>query len=83
MRWKEFIVRMEDERLLKRLFYDELQHDKRPQHKARKPYKDIKNIRKSLKIYILGREILTLRKAVYRKTFKALCAPIDHGCKQS
>ena len=40
MRWTGHLVRMDDSRLPKRLFYGELSSGKRPQHKPRKRFKD-------------------------------------------
>ena len=48
MRWAGHIVRMEDYRLPKRLFYGELKRGKRPQHKPRKRFKDV--IKDNLKV---------------------------------
>ena len=41
MRWAGHLVRMEDTRLPKRLFFGELKNGKRPSHKPKKRFKDV------------------------------------------
>ena len=44
MHWGGHVVRMDDDRLPKELFYGEMKVGKRPQHKPKKRYKDcVKN----------------------------------------
>lgn len=40
LRWSDHVVRMEDDRILKNLLYDELAEGKRPAHKPKLMYKD-------------------------------------------
>ena len=59
LRWAGHVVRMEDERIPKQLFYGELMTGKRPQHKPKKRFKDcIKNSLKAFKIPVENWETL-------------------------
>ena len=59
LRWAGHVVRMEDERIPKQLFYGELMTGKRPQHKPKKRFKDcIKNNLKAFKIPVENWETL-------------------------
>ena len=60
MRWVRHIVRMEDSRMPKRLFYGELTTEKRPQHKPKKRFKHvIKGNTKALHMDVDNWEVLT------------------------
>ena len=48
MRWAGHLIRMDDSRLPKRLFFGELKHGKRPSHKPKKRFKDV--IKSNLKV---------------------------------
>ena len=53
LRWVGHLVRMDDDRQPKRLFYRELTSGKRPQHKSRKRYKlGLKSNLKDMDIHV-------------------------------
>ena len=74
MRWVGHVVRMEDSRLPKQLFYGELSTGKRPRHKPRKRFKDvIKDNLKALQIDVDNWEGLTENRASWRKSVRQGC----------
>ena len=71
LRWAGHVVRMEDERIPKQLFYGELMTGKRPQHKPKKRFKDcIKNNLKAFKIPVENWETLSKSRTEWRQLLK-------------
>ena len=71
LRWAGHVVRMEDERIPKQLFYGELMTGKRPQHKPKKRFKDcIKNNLKAFKIPVENWETLAKSRTEWRQLLK-------------
>ena len=78
MRWAGHIVRMEDNRLPKQLFYGELKTGKRPQHKPRKRFKDnLKDNLKALCINMQDWEKLALNRAQWRNSVREGCSTFE------
>lgn len=78
MRWAGHLVRMEDFRLPKQLFYGELTRGKRPQHKPRKRYKDV--VKDDLRVLDIGVdewEVLTESRAAWRKLVREGCMEFE------
>ena len=74
MRWAGHVVRMEDFRLPKQMFYGELTTGKRPQHKPRKRFKDvIKDNLKALELDVDDWESSAENRAAWRKSIKEGC----------
>lgn len=68
IRWAGHLVRMDDSRLPKRLFYGELSSGSRPQHKPLKRFRDsVKESLKHLKIPDRNWESLALERGEWRK----------------
>ena len=77
MRWVGHVVRMDNDRLPKQLFYSELKIGKRPQHKPRKRFKDsIKDNLKKLQLDVSDWEKIAEDRAEWRRS-------IREGCKAS
>ena len=75
MRLAGHIVRMEDNGLLKQLFYGELRTGERPQHKPRKRFKD--NLKENLKALCINTqdwEKLALNRAQRKNSIKEGCS---------
>ena len=75
MRWAGHLVRMNDARLPKQIFYSEMKSGKRPQHKPKKRFKDsIKSNMKQLEINIFQWEVSAADRPKWRRL-------IFEGCK--
>ena len=75
MRWVGHVVRMEDFRIPKQLFYGQLKEGKRPSHKPRKRYKDnIKCNLKQMKIDERTWEDVAHIRPAWRESVKAGCS---------
>ena len=82
MRWAGHLVRMDDTRLPKRLFYGELSSGKRPQHKPRKRFRDsVKGNLKYLKIAEDSWETLSKERTEWRKRVFEGGIEYESGCK--
>ena len=74
MRWAGHVVRMQDDRLPKQLFYGELVNGKRPPHKPKKRYKDcVKNNLKVLGMDVGNWEKVAENRASWRSSVKEGC----------
>ena len=74
MRWAGHLVRMEDTRLPKQLFYGELENGKRPRHKPRKRFKDcLKHNLKEISIDDGVWEETALNRDKWRKSVRGGC----------
>ena len=74
MRWVGHVVRMQDGRLPKQMFYGELLRGKRPQHKPRMRFKDvIKGNLKAMKIDVNNWEVLTVDRNSWRRIVQDGC----------
>lgn len=72
LRWAGHVIRMEDSRLPKRIFYGELKTGKRPQFKPKKRFKDsLKENIKNVNIGLNKWEEESQNRDVWRKTVKA------------
>ena len=77
LRWVGHLVRMDDIRLPKRLFYGELVNGDRPQHKPRKRYRDgIKSILKDTNINSSTWEATAVDRNAWRKVVKTGCGSL-------
>ena len=76
MRWAGHLVRMEDFRLPKQLFYGELIRGKRPQNKPRKRFKDV--VKDGLNIDVDEWEVMTENRATWRKLAMEGCIEFEH-----
>ena len=78
MRWSGHIVRMEDDRLPKQLFYGELKNGKRLPHKPKKRYKDcIKDNLKVLGVNIGDWEVVAEDRVGWRYMIKEGCSAFE------
>ena len=78
MCWVGHVVKMEDERLPKQLFYGELTRGKRPQYKPRERFKDVlKSNLKELEINVDDWEALTEIRASWRKLIRERCSNFE------
>lgn len=78
LRWAGHLVRMDDVRLPKRLFYGELATGKRPKHKPKKRYKDgIKCILKDTNIDTDTWEADAVDRSAWRKMVRTGCCSFD------
>ena len=69
MRWAGHLVRMDDSRLPKQLFFGELSTGKRPRHKPRKRFRDnVKDNLKLMKISVANWEDLCLERDKWRQS---------------
>ena len=74
MRWTGHIIRMEDHRIPKQIFYGELCIGKRPQHKPKKRFKDcIKSNLKQMAFDIGKWEEMALDRGEWRSHIKNAC----------
>jgi hypothetical protein len=74
MRWAGHVVRMQEDRLPKQLFYGELVNGKRPQQKPRKRFKDcVKMNLKDLGINVVDWEKTAQNRAGWRHSVKEGC----------
>ena len=74
MRWSEHVVRMEDSRLPKHLFYGQLKIGERPRHKPKKRFKDcVKGNLKLLEIDVDSWEVLAGNRNEWRRSVKTRC----------
>ena len=77
LHWVGHLVRMDDGRLPKRLFYGELVSGKRPQHKPRKHYKDgLKSNLKDADIDIDTWEVTVVYRGTWQELVKADCGSL-------
>ena len=77
LRWADHLVRMDDVRLPKRLFYGELASGKRPQHKPRKRNKDgLKSNLKDADIDVDTWELTAVDRDVWRELVKTGCGSL-------
>ena len=79
VRWVGHVVRMDDDRLPKQLFYGELEvGSKPPQHKPKKSYKDcVKDNLKALHIDVNSWEEKTMNRAAWRKAIREGCSNFE------
>ena len=78
MRWAGHVVRMDDDRIPKQLFYGELKSGKRPQHKPRKRFKDsIKNNLKQLQLDVNNWEEIAKDRCKWRSYTREACKALE------
>ena len=79
MRWAGHLVRMDDKRIPKQLFYGELAIGKRPQHKPSKRFKDVvKGNLKLLEVDISHWEELAVDRDIWRKEMVDRCRNFEN-----
>ena len=78
LRWAGHLVRMEDKRLPKQLFYEELTNGKRPRHKPKKRFKDcLKYNFHELDIDYNNWAESALNRSGWRKTVRDGCCSLE------
>ena len=81
MQWIGHLVRMDYQRLPKKLFYDELSKGKRPRSKLRKRFNDVrKNNLKQLEIGVDNWVVIAADRLQWKKQIREGCTAFEERC---